>query len=103
MVIQQGDAYVSQALSYHMLPHSIRPYRLGAGAQAGIPAMDISAEEWALELAGSGEEWLYLFSLDEDFAARYGQVFGGAQNVEEGAFYRVVRGHGTAFLEKADI
>lgn len=103
VVIQQGDAYVSQALSYHMLPHSIRPYRLGAGAQAGIPAMDISAEEWALELAGSGEEWLYLFSLDEDFAARYGQVFGGAQNVEEGAFYRVVRGHGTAFLEKADI
>lgn len=90
-VASDTDGYELLAAKYSLYPilcDASLGHNFHTGAGYDTWASEVSADAWAAELAANYTH-VYLYKLDESFYQNYGQLFGGAENIQERTLYKV--------------
>ncbi len=94
-VIAQNDiGATAPRLDYELAPQSyLAPQTTSIGVDVSpddILSQRLSVQEWAQLLLDDGFEYVYLFAVDNTFAADYGELFPGDEWIVNGNMFSVV-------------
>ncbi len=100
-VVTNGDIFVEQALSYHLMPYEFIPQHTGEGGLVLGGGLPLAPEGWLKSLSEQGLGAVYLFSADEAFYGANAPAFADAP--QEGEFYLLEEANGELRLVRAGL